>query len=373
KFYGFPRASMAVNLTNFDFWSIKSVSQLKPRFAYGQTAGPVPFGTTFTPLTGVNIGGLLGSTVSTTIGNLLISPERAEELEFGLDLGLFNNRISFEGTYYIKRSKDNIQNLNLAPGTGVTSSPSNEAELENKGIELSLGGTVLEKDKIRWTSRVMWWKNETMVTRLGIPSYLTGAFGTGLGTFLIREGVAPTTIVGTPTTTGPSEFTVWGDSQPAFTMSWFNSITFLKNFDLNFMWEWRKGGDNINLQSFLTDSGGTTKGWFDDDDGDGTPNGRQRPPAPYNNAGRWVQDASFIKLRELGLYYNVPKANTDKWFGNTISRARLGISGNNVLLFTKYEGYDPETSTFGASFANNVDIAPYPTMRRLFFHVQIDF
>lgn len=373
KFYGFPRASVAVNITNFEFWGVKSVSQLKPRFAYGQTAGTVPFGLTYTPLGGVNIGGLLGSTVSTIIGNSLISPERAEEVEFGLDLGLFNNRISFEGTYYVKTSKDNIQSLNLAPGTGVTSSPSNEAELQNKGIELSLGGTVLEKDKFRWFTRVMWWKNEALVTRLDIPTYITGAFGSGLGTFLIREGVAPTTIVGTPTTTSPSEFTVWGDSQPDFTMSWVNNITFLKNFDLNFMWEWRKGGDNINLQSFLADGGGTTKGWFDDDDGDGVPNGRQRPPAPYNNAGRWVQDASFIKLREVGLYYNVPKTNTDKWFGNAISRARIGVSGNNLLLFTKYEGYDPETSTFGAGLASNVDIAPYPTMRRLFFHLQIDF
>lgn len=373
QFFAFPRGSVAVNLTNFSFWGVQPVSQLKPRIAYGQTAGPVAFGQTFTPLEAVNIGGRLGSAIGAASGNISIEPERAEEIEFGLDAGFLDNRISLEATYYIKTTKNNIQNLNLSPTTGVNTVPSNLAALENKGIELSLGATILDKSNVRWFSRAMWWKNTATVTELGIPSYLTGAFGSGLGTFLIREGLSPFTIVGTPAIT-PGEFTVWGDSQPDFTASWFNTLTIFKNFDVNFMWEWREGGDNINLTSFLNDSGGTTKGWFDDDNGDGIPNGRQRNPEPYNNAGRWVQDASFIKLREVGVYYNVPKATTDKWFGNVIQKAKIGVSGNNVLLFTDYEGYDPETSTFGAAaLANNVDIAPYPTQRRLFFHIQIDF
>lgn len=371
KYFAFPKASLAVNLTNFDFWKSRTISQLKPRIAYGQTAGPVPFGATFTSLGGVNIGGLLGSTVATSIGNLNVVPERAVELEFGVDAGFFNNRLSLEATYYIKTTKDNLQPLNLSPATGVVSTISNEAEMRNKGIELSLAGTIIQKEKIKWTSRLLWWKNDVLITRLGIPSYTTGAFGTALGTFLIRQGVAPTTIVGTPFVS--PDFTVWGNAQPDWTSSWSNNITFLKNFEFNMLMEYRKGGDNINLTSFLTDGGGTTKGWFDDDDKDGIPNGRQRPPAPFNNAGRWVQDATFLKIRELGLYYNVPKAMLGK-AGSFIQRARVGLSGNNVFLSTKYLGYDPETSTFGAqALANNVDVAPYPTARRLFFHLQIDF
>jgi outer membrane receptor protein involved in Fe transport len=372
KYFAFPKASLAVNLTNFDFWKSRTISQLKPRIAYGQTAGPVPFGATFTSLGGVNIGGLLGSTVATSIGNLIVVPERAVELEFGVDAGFFNNRLSLEATYYIKTTKDNLQPLNLSPATGVVSTISNEAEMRNRGIELSLAGTIIQKEKIKWTSRLLWWKNDVLITRLGIPSYTTGAFGTALGTFLIRQGVAPTTIVGTPALSS-SDFTVWGNAQPDWTSSWSNNITFLKNFEFNFLMEYRKGGDNINLTSFLTDGGGTTKGWFDDDNKDGIPNGRQRPPAPFNNAGRWVQDATFLKIRELGLYYNVPKAALGK-AGSFIQRARVGLSGNNVFLSTKYVGYDPETSTFGAqALANNVDVAPYPSARRLFFHLQIDF
>ncbi len=373
KFYAFPKASLAVNLTNFDFWNVSFINQLKPRIAYGETAGPVAFGSTFTPLGGANIGGLLGSVVSTQIGNTLIRPETAREIEFGIDAGFFNNRLAFEATYYVKTTANNIQNLNLAPATGVNTTPSNEAELRNKGIELALSGTVLQKRDLRWFSRVMWWKNDVIVKKLGIPSYLTGAFGTGLGTFLIQEGVSPLTIVGTPAIS-PGVFTVWGENRPKFTTSWYNTLTIKKNLDFSMMWEWRNGGENINLTAFLTDAGGTTKGWFDDDDKDGIPNGRQRPPAPYNNAGRWVQDASFVKLREVGLFYTVPASSVNKWFGGFVSRLRVGASGNNIFLFTKYEGYDPETSTFGAqSIAGNVDVAPYPTTRRLFFHINVDF
>jgi len=126
KYFAFPKASLAVNLTNFDFFKSRTISQLKPRIAYGQTAGPVPFGATFTSLGGVNIGGLLGSTVATSIGNLLVVPERAIELEFGVDAGFFNNRLSLEATYYIKTTKDNLQPLNLSPATGVVSTISNE-------------------------------------------------------------------------------------------------------------------------------------------------------------------------------------------------------------------------------------------------------
>lgn len=375
KYYAFPRASVAVNLGNFGFWNSSFINQLKPRIAYGETAGPVNFGATFTPLGGTNIGGLLGSVVGTQIGNTLIRPETATELEFGVDAGFFNNRLSLEATYYIKNSQNNIQSLNLAPSTGVISTQSNEAELQNKGLELGLSGTPIESPNFRWFSRVLFWQNRLNMTRLDIPTYTAGAFGSGLGTFLYAEGYSPTTIVGTPASAEvPGGFTVWGDAQPKFNMSFFNTFSIAKGLEFSFLVDWKNGGDNINLTSFLNDGGGTTNGWFDDDNGDGVPNGRQRAPEPFNNAGRWVQDASFVKVREIGLYYTFPKATVADLFGNAVQGIKLGTSVNNAFLFTKYEGFDPETSTFGAqAVANNVDIAPYPTPRRVFFHLTVDF
>ncbi|MCH7396847.1 SusC/RagA family TonB-linked outer membrane protein [Belliella sp. DSM 107340] len=375
KLYSFPRASLAVNIANFDFFNSSVINQLKPRIAYGETAGPVAFGSIYTPLQGANIGGLLGSVVSNQFGNQNILPETATELEFGVDASLFNNRLSIEATYYIKNAQNNIQNLNLSPSVGVNITPSNEAELQNKGFELGISGTIVEKSSFKWFSRALYWQNRALITRLDIPTYILGAFGSGLGTFLYAEGYPPTSIVGTPANPdNPGGFTFWGDAQPKFNMSFFNTFSIRKNLELSFLLDWRKGGDNINLTSFLSDGGGTTNGWFDDDDGDGIPNGRQRPPAPFNNAGRWVQDASFVKVREIGLYYTVPRASVASAFGGYLENVKLGVSANNVFLFTKYEGYDPETSTFGArSVDNNVDIAPYPTPRRIFFHVTLDF
>ncbi|MCU0387292.1 MAG: SusC/RagA family TonB-linked outer membrane protein [Chitinophagaceae bacterium] len=377
KYYAFPKASLAANLTKMGLFDNSNViSQLKPRIAYGEAAGPVPFGTTFTSLGSTNIGGLLGSAPNTTVGNAAIEPEFATELEFGIDAGFFNNRLQFEGTYYIKRTKNNLQSLVLSPTSGFVNTTSNEAELENKGIELAVSGVVLQKKNLRWFSRLMWWKNDVITTYLGVPAYNTGAFGTALGTFAIQQGISPLTIVGTPAIPGGgvNGFTVWGLNQPDWTSSWYNTLNLPGNLEFSFLMEYRKGGDNINLTSFLTDGGGTTNGWFEDDNKDGVPNGRQRPPEPYNNAGRWVQDATFFKLREAGLFYNVPQTLTQKWFKGVVEKIRLGASGNNIFMATDYEGYDPETSTFGATtLANNVDIAPYPTTRRIFFHIGIDF
>jgi len=375
KLYAFPRASLAINVANFDFWNVGAVTQLKPRIAYGETSGPVGFGSTFTSLGGTNIGGLLGSVVSSQIGNTGILPETATELEFGVDAGFFNNRLAIEATYYIKNTQNNIQNLNLAPSVGVSTTPSNEAELENKGIELGVSGTIFDAPKFRWFSRVLYWQNRVLLTRLGIPTYISGAFGSGLGTFLYAQGYAPTTIVGSPAVpANPGGFTFWGNNQPDFNVSFFNSFNILKNLELSVLVDWKQGGDNINLSAFLTDGGGTTKGWFEDANGDGIPNGRQRDPAPYNNAGRWVMDASFVKIREVGLYYTFPKTTLSKIFNGAFKGIKLGASANNLFLFTDYFGYDPETSTFGAqSIANNVDIAPYPTPRRIFFHLNFDF
>ena len=395
QFYAFPKASLAVNVANFEFFKSSGLSNvfsaLKPRAAYGQTAGVPTFGQTFTPLFPANIGGLLGSVVTAGAGNPNIEPERAGELEFGVDLGMFKNRLNFEVTYYDKQTRNNIQNLSLSPSTGYSSIPTNLAQLQNRGWELSLSGTVVQKENLRWTSRVLWWKNDLLLTQLGIPAYNSGGFGATLGTFLYQEGFAPTTIVGTrprrlladgtpdPNDTPANEGVntgayILGNGQPDFQMSWFNEVNFFKNFDFSMLWHWKKGGDNINLSQFLTDSGGTSPNWFGDDDGDGKPNGRDRGIAPNNGADRWVQDASYIRLREAALYYTVPQAKVGDWFDNKVSRIKIGFSAQNPLTFTKYVGYDPETSTFGIqAVQSGVDIAPYPTQRRFFGHLVFEF
>ena len=96
--------------------------------------------------------------------------------------------------------------------------------------------------------------------------------------------------------------------------------------------------------------------------------GQGRVPATY------VQDASYLKLREIGFYYSIPKTITSNWFNGAINNVKLGVSGNNILVSTDYGSYDPEVSNFGSQPINsNIEVTPYPSARRLFFHLTVDF
>jgi hypothetical protein len=87
----------------------------------------------------------------------------------------------------------------------------------------------------------------------------------------------------------------------------------------------------------------------------------------------YVEDASFVKLREVTLGYEVPTALTSRYLGSARS-LRLELSGRNLLTWTKYSGVDPEVSNFGnQNIIRNADLAPYPPARSFFFTVSTDF
>lgn len=380
KFYAFPKASLAANLGNFDFWTIKDVvNQLKLRVAYGETGGLPLYGRTFEVLGSQVIGGFLGGLVGGQ--NFAVprgvdpnlKPETAAELEFGVDASFFNSRITLEATYYNKEVRDLILDLQPAESTGISAIATNAADLENRGLELGLGVNPIRSTNVNWFAKVLYWHNRSEITRLDIPTFTTGGFGPALGTYLIAEGYSPTTIVGNPAGTDiPGGRTVYGDRQPDFQMSFLSQLNFLKSFDFNFLFHYQNGGEAINLSAFLWDDGGTSPGWFNTVEGD--PNVRQGQVRinewAGGNTGVWIEETSYLKLREISLYYTLPNA----LFNNLIKRAKIGVSANNVLLWTSYGSYDPEVSNFGAQpVSGSVEVTPYPTSRRLFFHLKLDF
>jgi TonB-linked SusC/RagA family outer membrane protein len=373
EYYFFPKASLAANLANFDFFRLKQVNQFKLRVAYGETGGVPNFGDTFRALNGANIGSNLGLTISSRDIDPDLKPESAQELEFGTDIGVLDNRITISATYYNKTVKDLVLDLPTASSTGVTAIATNAANLENKGIELGLTASPMQTSTLSWTTDILFWKNDSKITNLDIPPFVTGGYGVSLGGSLIQEGFSPTTIIGTPDT--PDEkalYKIYGNAQPDFQMSWGNQIGFLNEFQFNFLFQWTKGNEHINLLQFLQDDGGTAPDWNSDDDGDGTPAGVERlqqpPPESY------VQDAGYIKLREIGLRYNVPQAFLEKTFGASLRNLQFGISASNMWLWTKYDGYDPEASAQGVQAINNaVSIAPYPSSRKVLFNLKLDF
>ena len=374
KFYAFPKFSLAVNLHNFDFWNVGFMDQLKLRGAYGETGGLPNFGVIFESLTPQLIGGSLGGQVGTRGVDPNLEPETAQELEFGIDAGFFNSRLTLEATYYIKNVKDLILDLTPAESTGILAIATNAADLENKGVELGLGINPVRTANFNWFAKVLYWHNRSKLTRLNIPVQTVGGFGPSLGTYLFAEGYSPTTIVGTPAgTENPGGWTIYGDRQPDFQMSFLSQINFLKNFDFNFLLHWQSGGEAINLSALLWDDGGNAPECGIDKDNNETPDCTDRllDWAVNGNTGVYIQPTSYLKLRELGLYYSIPRS----LLGNTfIEGIRVGVSANNLLLWTDYGSYDPEVSNFGSQpVSGNIEVTPYPSSRRFFFHLKFDF
>ncbi|MEL7249446.1 MAG: SusC/RagA family TonB-linked outer membrane protein [Bacteroidota bacterium] len=372
EFYAFPKFSGAVNLHNFDFWSIDVVSQLKVRAAYGETGGLPRFGVIYESLTPQLIGGQLGGQVGTRGVDPNLVPETAQEIELGIDLGLFDDNLFIEATYYNKGVNDLILDQQPAESTGILAIATNAADLENRGIELALSASPIRGQNFSWFTRIMYWQNRSEITRLSVPAFTQGGFGPSLGTYLLAEGFSPTTIVGTPAGQGSETlgFTVYGDRQPDFTMAWNNSFTIAKNLELNLVTQYQSGGNAINLSALLWDDGGTSPDWDGDDDGDETPNGLDRllAWAADGNTGVYIEPTSYLKLREAALYYTFPDEI------GVFKRLKVGVSANNVLLWTDYGSYDPEVSNFGTqSITGNIEVTPYPSARRLFFHLNAEF
>ena len=389
KLYAFPKASLAINVAKFAFWSFAPVNQFKLRAAYGATGGVPPFGATFNPLTGLATGGRNGYVQSTIVGNPAIAPERASELEGGIDLGLFQNKILLEATIYQKDVTNLINTYSLSPGTGVLAIGSYPVgDLRNRGLELGLTTTPVNTAKFTWNSTTQFWLNRTQVTRIasGVPDFNPGSsFGSVFGRTFFTLGESPSRWYATPSTavTGDSKtgLTRYGDAQPTFTMSFLNSFTILKNFQASFLLVWKKDGYVSNLATELSDEGGTTADWSGDSGtkdakGNVIPNGMgpRLYGSPLNNGSYYIQNAGFVRLREVSLYYTLPAAVRTSLFKDYVANIRVGVSGNNIYTWTKYVGYDPEVSNFG-NVANGagVDVTSYPSSRRLFFHLGLDF
>lgn len=384
KWYAFPRASLAVNLANFNLFSKDVMSQLKLRVAYGQTAGLPVFGSLYSQLLNEGIGGQGGFRPSTILGNVNIRPETSTELEYGVDFSLFNGKIVGEVTLYNKKVFDLIQPLSTAPTTGVTSTSVNAADLENNGLELSLGAEVIKNENFSWFIQPIFWFNRSKITRLDIPARLSGGFGASFGQWRIMNGGSPTQIVGQPTTNAAdiNAWTVYGDQQPKFELSLNQRITFLKNFEFSMLAHYRHEFTVVSLARLLWDEGGNTSDW----------NSTGQDPKGESVNGIYRQNAngldgdkprpgynpvltSFLKLREVALYYRIPKPVLNKAFGNIVDGVKVGFSGNNLLRWTDYTaGYDPENSNFGsAAIGSGVDLGSMPAIRRMMFHLSVDF
>ncbi len=371
KLYGFPKASLAINVANFDFWTLDAINQFKLRAAYGETGNPAVFGATFTSLGSANIGGIGGTSVVVRgnpngglKGDPDVEPETASELEVGFDLGLFNSRVSLEATYYNKNVRDLILSRTLPASSGFTVETTNLADLKNEGVELALRSDVVTTDNFFWNTGIQFYLNRSEVTRLDVPAFAQpgAGFGVGLGTFFIEEGKPVTQLVGSI----DEELVQVGNVEPDFQMAFNNQITIFNQLDISFLLQWKKGGDNLNLSRFLTDLGGTAPDLE-------TAEGQARLASPAN-ALRFVEPAGYVRLREAAVYYRFPSKLINNWLGETVEGVKLGVSGRNLFTITDYSSYDPEVSVNGgAGLSSGIEVAPFPSSKQFYFHLNVNF
>jgi TonB-dependent SusC/RagA subfamily outer membrane receptor len=358
KYYLFPKASVSFRLSQFWPGMTSFAEEFKLRAAYGETGNLPPANAKFTPGATANIGGGSGVINPIRRGFAGIQPERSKEIEVGFDATLLKGNATLEFSYYRRNIVDLILINELPPSSGFEEEIINGGEMRTHGIEVSLGLTPIRRDNLNWTSRLNFYKSDSEVTDLVVDQFFTGGFALSLGQFLIAEGKSPTTLVGLDEAGNVAEF---GNENPDFQMSLNNNFTFVRNLELSFLWDWKKGGNVINLGRFLTDLGGTS------DDLD-TPAGQARLNG--TSTGRYIESGSYLKLRELSLSYSLPASVVRSLSGGQLSYLRLGISGRNLIMITDYSGYDPEVSQFGnLAVGRSVDVIPYPSSRSYYFNI----
>ncbi len=381
KLYFYPKANLALNLHEFDFLSSEALSQVKLRVAYGQSGRVPPFGRKYNGYDGTVIAGQSGLISSTLRGNPEVGPERQAELEFGADLGFLNNKILLDVSFYTKTITDLLLEAGLPTSTGYIDEVINGGSLRNDGIELGLRATPVTGD-FTWTTITNFWKNKSEVTSLDVPAFNEGGFAASLGQYRIQEGRSATQIVGTynpdDCETGDCSdldpdgdgFRVYGDAEADFNMSFTNNFNY-KGVELGIVMHWKQGGDAVNLSTLLYDLAGTT--WdYDDttlDPAGQMGNGTYRTSEWFSgNAGPWIEDASYFRVREIGLFYTLPNLIMDA------AKVKFGLSGRNLINVFDYNSYDPEVSNFGGNvLANSIEVTPFPSSKSFNFHLNVTF
>jgi TonB-linked SusC/RagA family outer membrane protein len=355
----YPKLASAYRLPAFH----PSINELKVRLAYGETGNQPLYGQKFNALrANGNIQGnpgLLGTGIAASND---LRPERQREVEAGVDAMLFGGDLVAELTYYERHISDLLLLRALPPSSGFTTEVFNGGRLRNRGIEAMLQVTPL-RGNFEWTSAATFALNRSKVMSLPVPAYNTGGFGASLGTFRIEEGSSATQIVGNVVEDGKTVLKKLGDTEPDFRMSFTNTMRY-GPVSLSFLLDWQQGSDVINLTRYIYDAYGTSPDYEEA--------GRQRIKDQASNTGIYIEDASFLKVREVTISYQLPTA----WVSAIpqVKSARLSVSGRNLLTFTGYSGLDPEVSNFGnQAIARNIDVAPFPPSRSFWTSLDVGF
>ncbi|MCR9229030.1 MAG: TonB-dependent receptor [Flavobacteriaceae bacterium] len=389
KYGYFPSVSAGYIMSEEDWFRNDVVTFLKLRASYGVTGNDSGIGA-YEAIAGagaVSYAGAVGTAVA-TIGNDDVKWEETTQANFGASLGFWNDRITIEYDYFKKDTDDLLLNVPLPGNTGfgvpVDGSASgiigNVGSMTNKGHEISLSADIFRGQGLTWSTTLGVSTLDNEVTSLNGNSPFIRGFvsrveeGAPLGGFYVLEAEGlyqsddevPANLAADGVGAGDvryvdqngdglindDDYVIGGSPWADYTAHWKNTLTF-KGFDLDFLWAMSEGNDVFN--STLQFSGTATNpnyGKFTNQLDYWTPDNTNatlpRPnvdTASHNtyDSTRYVEDGSWIKLRNVTLGYTLP--NDIKG----LSSVRFYVSGDNLVLITDYSGIDPEVNYSGSS------------------------
>jgi TonB-linked SusC/RagA family outer membrane protein len=375
KLWAYPKVA-----ASYRFPTLGPFEEVKFRAAFGETGNEPLYGQKFTALTGLTYTGSNAVQLQGSLADPYLHPEREREIEGGVDLTALQSRVGLSATVYQKNNTDLILQAALAPSTGYGIHIFNGGEIRNRGVEAALNGYPLRTKDVSWLARVTFTRNTGVVLSLPVPAFQPpNFFSTHYGSGYIQVGQSPSQIIGyeTDTIAFPKRTRGrMGDYEPTFTMGFSSQVT-RGPLSVYGLVEWRKGGNAVNLTLNGYDSFGTAADCAAGNASDGCTGSSPSAQRLYLfNIGRspYIQDASFVKIREITLSYQLPPDLVRSVFGNNVRAVRADLSGRNLVTWTPYLGADPEVSNFGNQNINRgQDVTPYPPNRSYFFTLSVDF
>jgi len=372
RLYFYPKASASFRLAN----GIAFIDNVKLRAAFGESGNEPLYGQKFGELNAANYAGLPTAQIQGSIAAQNLRPERTGEFEGGFDLTMFRGKATLGVTGYQKNISDLLLQRGLPGSSGFIQEFLNGGRMRTRGIEIESQLAPIQQRDMQWTINANFSKDASLVTALPVAPFTPAGFPPEFGGFFIQQGHSPTQIVGNVTLPSGAVIPTGtiGDANPDYRVGLGSNVVFHRAH-LYFLFNWQHHGDDINLTELLYDLTGNTADWgrMVNTPKGPQPLGAYRVSTWLGNSNVYVQDASFIKLRELQLSYDLPTSLLSR-LGNRVRSASISIEGRNLITWTKYQGLDPEVSNFGnEAVARNVDVAPFPPSRTFWFGLNLGF